>query len=212
MTPDEMRDDLRVLNRPLERSHQAVWDSLNNLGPAQKVENYHRQLQADSGLGEEKCIAIMRLITWTFQQLYSSNLNPEEFKPLLAKSLSAELESDLDENGFLVAYINTWETLIATAGAAIKARLLANFNHNGFIDAHVMTDLRPILGYGDNLSVSGAIIFHQLFIDARKGDEVVNIHVTLDSDGLMDLISTLERAQAKARQVFKASQEQKREF
>jgi hypothetical protein len=77
-----------------------------------------------------------------------------------------------------------------------KARQLLLANDRNFEKAKIITDLRPVFA-GDDFSISGEVIVHQLTIQAQRNGRSEATFVALDSSDLAKLHAEVTRALAK---------------
>jgi len=64
--------------------------------------------------------------------------------------------------------------------------------------ARVLTDVRPVFGYGDDDSILASVIVQTLKLEYVKDDEEKEFFVNLDEQDVDNLISILQRAKRKA--------------
>jgi hypothetical protein len=64
--------------------------------------------------------------------------------------------------------------------------------------ARVLTDIRPVFGYGDDDSVLASVIVQTLKLEYVKDDEKKEFFVNLDGQDIDNLIAILQRAKRKA--------------
>jgi len=84
---------------------------------------------------------------------------------------------------------------LLVSSKAISVRLE---NDKLFSKARVVSDIRPIFGENVKESPQAAIILHQLGIHYFQDGDHKEFFVAMDTDEIQELISSLERAKAKA--------------
>lgn len=75
--------------------------------------------------------------------------------------------------------------------------LLFEHEHN-FLDARVLTDVRPVFGDAPNDLPIGAMIVHTLKLNYVESDRPQTFYVALDERDIKRLVETLDRAKSKA--------------
>ena len=127
---------------------------------------------------------------------------------LTAVKLAADLAAGARESisGFLVPEGVDFEgRLAALLGVdafgviALKAKELQTQAERVFVEARVLTDIRPIFGEDVLESPTGMIIVHTLKIVTHEGTGHKEFFAALDAEDITALKKTLERAEEKAK-------------
>lgn len=92
---------------------------------------------------------------------------------------------------------------ISVTAKAIDLRIR---NEHTFIDAQIVTDLRPVFSADLPLNIAAAIIEHGLRITYIEGRETKDFHVALDTQDLETLRNLLNRAESKAQSLVRLTE------
>lgn len=90
-------------------------------------------------------------------------------------------------------------TLDRTVGVASKAADVLEQYPAVFKTARILTDLRPVFTPGDDAKPVAGIVVHQLKIEFLEGENEREFFVAVADEELNEIISALQRAAAKAR-------------
>jgi len=75
--------------------------------------------------------------------------------------------------------------------------LLFEHEHN-FLNARILTDVRPLFGESPGVSLIGAMVIHTLNINYVQSNKQQSFYIALDERDVKKLIEVLERAKSKA--------------
>lgn len=114
------------------------------------------------------------------------------FARLLANSLDAEKPDETLDRDKLRTRV---EALLSIDGLLTRARAtsLALENHRIFLDASVVTDLRPVFGT-DGVTPTGMVLVHDFKVVFGEGGDRHEFFVSLDDHDLDKLIGLLNKA------------------
>lgn len=84
----------------------------------------------------------------------------------------------------------------ATIGMASKAIDVVSEQERSFVDARILSDMRPI--FGDTLDIEASVIVHHLKIEYHENDDHKEFYVAVDDLDLEILKEAVERAQKKS--------------
>lgn len=115
-----------------------------------------------------------------------------------AVRVQAPEDSQIDD-GRIEQLRNNLQKLLRVPSIYIgaKATSVLTDNQSNFLNARVLTDVRPIFEL-ESTDVSGAVILHNLKVTFSSQGEDKEFFVALDDEDVETLISTLQRAQQKA--------------
>lgn len=90
-------------------------------------------------------------------------------------------------------------SLEQSLGVTSKAFGVMSEHGHVFLRARLITDIRPVFLSGVIQEPNAAVIIHNLKIEYRKNNETIEFFVALDSDDVLELRNSLDRADEKAR-------------
>lgn len=120
----------------------------------------------------------------------------------LIESIISDSESDIDETNSqkLKDYLVLFLGVKGWAKQTIKGFQLLRENERNIIDSKIITDIRVVFDDDfEDTKVENAVILHKLKIEYSHNTEIKEIFFALDSNEILELQSTLERAIRKER-------------
>ncbi len=195
---------LRLLHLSQEQMQQ-LYDAVKAAHPTLTISAFSRQVASMSKVDED----IVREIIWAVGGLYYVSFATSRSVRDVAQDIRLELESadsdvalhegDLDE---LEKRLMMLLELHASLGVTTKARMLVGRHEPVFLDAQVVSDIRPVFGENPEEPPLAAVVLHRLRISYRDGEQEKDFSVVLETQEIADVRTALNRADLKAKSLL----------
>jgi hypothetical protein len=197
-------DDLAHLATHRQKLSE-VTDATSRLAPGIRLSDAARTVGEAAGLSPQDANRIL----WTIQNLQRLKIRLRQDTAELLRTLTATLESQAPE-GWKKAHLEGWREASGLIRGLLdivrddhpltvlrKAEQLGAEHQNSFMDARILTDLRPVFSAaGDTIHES--LIIQTLLIDYHDGTERRRVALALDARDIAQIRRLCERAEVKA--------------
>ncbi|HEX9699669.1 MAG TPA: hypothetical protein VGD06_09440 [Acidobacteriota bacterium] len=205
--PQSQKAALQVLlgygSEKLQALRSALASLEPELWPGSSIPRLATALDASSAEAEEVLYLLLGLSTFREQAAVDSGELAESLATAM-KDEPAEFRGDIDEvSRFLEEALRGGDALEVTA----KALTVLQDNERYFMQARILTDLRPVFR-ADAQTPAAHVIVHNLKLSYRSGFnlEQRDFFIALDHKGLDTLTVVLERAKSKDAALEKLSE------
>lgn len=188
-------------------SQEQVLDLLNALRDCPPALRANRFLEAVGSavtlIDARDAQAITAALIGIYQSFTSDELASTKLPQDLAAAHNQDGEPAFSEENsrWLVANIGPFLSLDSSVGITAKAHDVFADHERAFIDARIITDIRPIFRSDPGLAPAGAAIVHMLKIEFSHGGEADEFYVAMDTSDVVKLKKLLERDELKAQQL-----------
>lgn len=156
---------------------------------------------------------VVKIVLSLYPSLTYSGKSVDGFIKELVEALHEETNLDLTENEIICFNKNLKKLLSVQPISVVSKAIGVLYDCDNILQhARVLTDIRPVFGYGDDDSIMASVIVHTLRLHYVKDHEEKDIFVTVDNDDIDNLIAILQRAKKKALQSEKLLNEAKVRF
>lgn len=198
------RDDLAHLAK--QRGNLgAVADATSKLEPGIRLSDAARTVGKAAGIPPQDAARIF----WTIQNLQRLKMRLRQDTGELLRTMTATFESEAPE-AWKEENLEGWRKALSAIAEfldtvqhdhplaiARKAEQLGTEHQNLFMDARILTDLRPVFSAAGDI-IHESLVIQTLLIDYHDGAEPRRVALALDARDIAQLRRLCERAEAKA--------------
>ncbi len=195
---------LRLLHLSQEQM-QKLYNAVEAAHPTLTISAFSRQVASMSEIDEN----IVSDIIWAVGGIYYVSFAAGRSLRDIVQDIRWELESadsevtlHEDNLGELEKRLMMFLELHASLGVTAKARMLVGLHEPVFLDAQVVSDIRPVFGENPEEPPLAAIVLHRLRISYRDGEQEKDFSVVLETQEIADVRTTLNRADLKAKSLL----------
>ncbi len=197
---------LRALLTLSDENLGHLMSAIQDTDAALPLPEFARRIAAKANIDPQLVGDVVDVLISLYSVRLDSGLDVPEFIDLLQETIDATGREDL------IPADGNWEPLkerlnvisqLQSIFITTKAIDLRLRNQRTFIDAQIVTDLRPIFDADSGANVAAAIIIHGLRITYIEDRETRDFFVTLDGADIHTLRSLLNRAESKASNLAK---------
>ena len=193
--PEEFVPVLMMLHGVSQESYEALRDAVDVLGKPSGIAEFADLASGSGGVSVEEAQALLSMMLSTLARADVGDFDLDELVGQMAATSSLGLGDD--ERGDLAVRV---KGLIDRRSTQLlhKSLALMREHESIFLDARIMTDIRPVFGGDVSEELDAVVLTHSLKIDFIEEGRRRRFHVALDQSDLQVMKSVLERAIEKA--------------
>lgn len=197
--PEQHIENVRKLLDIPDDKVQEFLDALAQAGPLFNVYDLATEVSKRTGLSEHLTQGVMQVINGLYiaSERQAIPINTLVDSAMLAIRTALALPPDSAEAklALLSNFLKTALSLDNTVGTASKAGRVLTAHERIFVDARVLTDIRPIFHADLSDKPTAAVLIHMLCITERDNFQNKNaVYVALDANDLRSLRGMIDRA------------------